>query len=95
MRALLLLLALIPGCASQPEVKYITRTVQVEVPVYQRPAAPPELKDAYKPDPMPVFVFPDDPNAKAALTKEGIDALWVLIADMVARDAAWRAWATE
>lgn len=89
---LALTLLVLIGC-STPEVKYVTRTVQVDVPVYTRATPPPELMGQYKPEPMPVFVFLDDPNAKAALTSEGIDALWMMIADMVARDAAWRAWA--
>lgn len=88
----LILLAVI-GCAA-PEVKYITRTVQVDVPVYHRATPPPELAGKYRPDPMPMFVYPDDPQAKAALTGEGIDALWMMINDLVDRDRAWRAWAT-
>lgn len=94
MRGLLLsLLVLLPGCASPPEVRYVTRTVQVEVPVYTRATPPPELMEQYKPQ-LPVFVYPDDPKAKAALTSEGIDALWMMINDLVDRNRAWRAWAT-
>lgn len=93
MRGGILILALmVPGCASEPKV--ITRTVRVDVPIITKATAPPELVARYRPDPMPIFVAPDDPNARASLTKEGIDALWVMIADLVARDAAWQAWAT-
>ena len=92
MRLFLLALALLlPACASDPKV--VTRTVRVDVPVVTKATPPPELASRYRPDPMPIFVAPDDPSARASLTAEGIDALWVLIADLVARDAAWRAWA--
>lgn len=91
MRRLLAVL-LLAGCAA-PEPQYITRTARVDVPVATRATPPPELVARYQPDPMPLFVLPGDPAAKAALTGDGIDALWALIADLVARDAAWRAWA--
>ena len=85
----LLVALILAGCA---DTKYITRTVKVQVPVAQRATPPPELMAPYRPQPMPIFVSPDYPLARAALTAEGIDALWLLIADLVARDAAWRAW---
>ena len=87
----LLAALMLASCAAEP--KYITRTVKVQVPVAQRATPPPELMAPYRPQPMPVFVAPDYPLARAALTEEGIDALWLLIADLVARDEAWRAWA--
>jgi hypothetical protein len=86
----LLVALILSGCA---DTKYVTRTVKVQVPVAQRATPPPELMAPYRPQPMPIFVSPDYPLARAALTEEGIDALWLLVADLVARDSAWRAWA--
>jgi hypothetical protein len=44
--------------------------------------------------PLPVFVAPSDPKASSALTPENERLLLALIEDLLARIAAWKAWAT-
>ena len=84
-------LVLLAGCAQTPE--QIVRTVRVEVPVQVKVEAPAELLTPYRPDRLPVFVQPTDPQASSALTADGEKALRAIIEDMAAREAAWRAWA--
>lgn len=85
---------LLTGCASDPEIKWRTRTVEVEVPVPVHREPPPELSTL--PElPRPSFVLPDHDEASSALTPAGETALRGLILELLARDRAWRAWATE
>lgn len=86
--------ALLAGCAADPEIRTRTETVEVEVPVPVHREPPAEL--VADPDlPRPEFVTPDHPAASSALTSAGETALKALILELLARHRAWRAWATE
>jgi hypothetical protein len=79
----------LPGCVAQERI--VTKEVLVPVPTK---AAPPDwLMVDYKPDDIPEFVSPSDPKASSALTSEGERALRLIITDLQARLAEWRAWA--
>lgn len=82
---------LLAGCALRPPVVEIQ---EVETPIFQRRTPPAELVKDYSPPRLPEFVKPDDPKASSALTRDGELVLKLLINDLVARDRAWRAWAT-
>ncbi|MCY1285265.1 hypothetical protein D9M69_618670 [compost metagenome] len=85
------LILLLTACSS-PQVVYRTQTVSV--PVVVRPEPPEALSAPYRPHPLPMFVQPSDPNARVALTAEGLDNLKVILRTLTTRDDAWRAWAT-
>jgi hypothetical protein len=68
-------------------------TKEVLVPVPTKAAPPDWLMVDYKPDDIPEFVSPSDPKASSALTSEGERALRLIITDLQARLAEWRAWA--
>ena len=82
------------GCSTLPRPPAEIRTVEVKVPVPVRRDAPGELLTPLKPGALPRFVSPADPKASSALTPDGERSLKEIIADLLARDAAWRAWAT-
>lgn len=86
------------GCAHRPPAPAPIRVVEaqrVEVPVPVRREPPAELVAPYRPDSVPAFVEPSDPSASSALTPEGERQMRALLNDLMARDEAWRRWATE
>ena len=87
----LILAAVLAGCASTPETIYKTVTVSVPVPVKAK--APDTLIEPYTPVHLPKFTSPADPAAKVALSAEDLNHLKTLLRTLVTRDEAWRAWA--
>jgi len=88
-----LLCIMLAGCATEPRV--ITRTVTVEIPVYQ-PRTPPAwlMAPVLDADAIgDVFVSPDDPGIVLGVTREGLKNFWQLIDRPVGRIEAWQAWA--
>lgn len=85
---------LLTGCASDPKIKWRIRTVEIEVPVQVRREPPSELISVPA-LPRPLFVHPDAETASSALTPEGETELQGLILELLARERAWRAWATD
>ncbi|MDT0635091.1 hypothetical protein [Spectribacter hydrogenoxidans] len=82
------------GCCGTPDVRTVTRTVTVDVPVPVKADAPPEL--TAPPDlPLPAFIVPGDPDASSALDPDGETALRRMILELLARERAWRAWAAN
>lgn len=71
----------------------IVRTERVEVPVPVKVVPPAELLAPIA-SPVPVFVQPAAADASSALTADGERKLRALIADLLGRLAAWKAWAT-
>lgn len=82
------------GCASQPEVREVIKTVEVEVPVQVRREPPPQLVSSPELIP-PTFVHPDDEAAVSALTADGEFQLRDFVLELIAREKAWRAWAQD
>lgn len=72
----------------------VYRPVEIEVPVPVRAVPPAELSRPYRPEPLPRFISPQDPAAKAALSSEDLNHLKTMLRTLATRDAAWRAWAT-
>lgn len=96
-RWLIVLVVLFAACGKkppvvQPQVVEIIKTVEVTIPVPVKMQPPAELLES-RPIPVPVFVAPSDPNASSALTAEGERLLRGLIEELLARLAAWQAWA--
>jgi hypothetical protein len=91
----LCLLALV-GCGAKkpPTIVKVIETQRIEVPVPVERRPPAELLAHAQPA-LPVFVAPSDPAASSALTDEGERLLRALIEELLARIAAWQAWATE
>lgn len=77
-----------------PTVVRVVETVTVNVPVPVERVPPAELLAPLTP-PLPTFVPPAHPGASSALTAEGERLLRALINDLLARIAAWEAWARE
>lgn len=88
-RAALIGLALVAGCACEPEV--VTRTVEVQVPIATRIEPPAELLAPMQTMP-PTFVAPGDADALAALTPQGVRELKALIDQLLGRVEQWQAW---
>lgn len=80
------------ACTQTLPPRVITRTVEVRVPVAVERAAPAALLApiAHRP---PTFIAPTDPAATSALSAEQEGVLRDWIAELIARDRAWRAWA--
>jgi hypothetical protein len=92
----LLILAFVGCGAKQIPAPTIVRevvTVEVKVPVLVERVPPSALLEPVT-APLPVFVAPSDPKASSALTPENERLLLALIEDLLARIAAWKAWAT-
>lgn len=86
--AALIVSLLLAGCSTQERI--VTKEVMVPVPV--KAEAPDWLAAGFKPEALPEFVSPSDPRATSALTKEGEQALRLLIIDLTNRDRAWQEW---
>jgi len=78
------------GCCTTPEPVVVTEQVKVQIP--EMPEAPPELESDYNRPALPRFVPPGHDQAKAALTKDGVQRLQQIIDSMESRREAWRAW---
>lgn len=96
MRGLLIVFLLTAGCAATPEI----RTERVEVPVdvvhtVDRPVLPPS--DLYAPLLLPQGIWqpPLASGISACLAPDGEQALLALLTELLARQAALRAWATS
>ncbi|MEQ9131117.1 MAG: hypothetical protein RJQ08_13585 [Salinisphaeraceae bacterium] len=85
------------GCClspTEPEIRTVTRTVEVEVPV-PVPAEPPAELMSPPAIAAPVFIAPLDATATSALNPDGERTLQRLIRELLARERAWRDWASE
>ena len=84
------------GCGARsvpsPTVVRIVEPVEVKVPVLVERVPPPELLGPLT-APLPTFIAPADPNASSALTVEGERLFRAIVEDLLARIAAWEAWA--
>jgi len=89
-RAAIPLAVILAGCCTTPEPEVVTEQVKVEVP--KMPEAPPELQSEFRRPALPKFVTPDHEQAKAALTKDGVQRLQQLLDSIDSRRQAWRAW---
>lgn len=91
--------ALLSGCswlAPEPETVTVVKTVEVAVPYREpRPDPPEPLATPYRPESLPVFVPPSNPDASIALTPEGAERLRVMLRTLKSRDESWRAWSME
>lgn len=92
MKALVLALAVLASACTREVIVY--QPVEIEVPVPVRAVPPAELSRPYRPEPLPRFISPQDPAAKAALSSEDLNHLKTVLRTLATRDAAWRAWAT-
>lgn len=84
------------GCGAKqlpPQIVTIREPIEVKVPVPTRVPPPPELLVPLHP-PLPTFVDPTDSTASSALSADGERLLRALIEELLARIAAWEAWAT-
>lgn len=88
-RAALIGLALLAGCACEPQV--VTKTVEVQVPIATRIDPPADLLEPIT-APAPTFVPPADPAALAALTPDGVRDLKALLDQLLGRVEQWQAW---
>lgn len=91
---LVLCLALLSACSDGKEPLNPVHAVDVAVPVPMRAQPPKELMQPVIAN-TPIFISPKDPSATSALNPEGELALRVMIAQLITRLHAWRAWATE
>ena len=86
---------ILSGCGlfitPEPEIRFVTRTVKVDVPIPYVPNAPPELRVGYYPD-IPKFVSPHDPSSVMALDSANSALLKDLIHGLRARVDAWETW---
>lgn len=89
------LLVLTTGCSffkpKPPEIRYITRTVTVEVPIPYVPTVPVELSKKYTPT-LPTFIPPSSPEAVVALDKANTSTIKELINGLKGRLDAWEVW---
>ena len=88
-RPALICAALLTGCACEPEI--VTRTVEVQIPVATRLEPPAELLEPLASIP-PTFVAPNDADALAALTPQGVRELKALLDQLLGRVEQWQAW---
>lgn len=77
-----------------PEIRYVTRTVEVNVPIPYVPDVPPELQVDYNPH-IPEFITPSNASAVVALDRENNARLKQLVIGLKSRLDAWKAWHTE
>lgn len=83
------ILSLSLACSHNPKVQ----TVEIKVPVPVQAVPPPELLAPLNAQ-IPFFISPIDPKASSALDQENERIFRALINDLLARIAAWQAWAT-
>lgn len=88
-RRLALVMFLVSGCAA----RLAPEPVRVEIPVAVLPDLPPSLAEPIVTGPPPEFVEPSVPEARAALTEEGIRRLQTFVFDLRAAALECRAWA--
>lgn len=92
---ILILFIILSGCSlsrhPEPEIRYITRTVTVDVPIPYVPDVPPELRVRYIPQ-VPSFVPPSHSDARVALTLDDSAKLQSLILGLKSRLDAWELW---
>lgn len=84
------------GVFSQPEpdVRYVTRTVEVNVPIPYVPDVPPELQVDFDPY-VPEFITPSNASAVVALDRENNARLKQLVVGLKSRLDAWESWYIE
>lgn len=83
----LILAAALVGCATADP-------IVVKVPVPIMPDAP-ELLSTTPVLPTPRFVHPGTDDAAVCLDRDGIDRLKNIVAELAARESAWRKWYEE
>ena len=66
-------------------------TKEAMVPVAVDREVPENLKTPYKPDVLPVWIAPSDPEASSCLAPSGEKALRIILTDLPGRDEQWRA----
>jgi len=100
MKASLLVMLLLTGCAVKPVVcpapaAPLRIPYETKVPVYIERKPPAELMRKYAPLDLPKFMLTNDPNGAVALDKAGVDQLKIILRTLKTRDDAWRVWATK
>lgn len=90
-------LLLVAGCgANNNATKDALAIYDVQVPVAQARAVPPELMEpVLAAGDLPAFVAPSDPKASSALTVAGERQLRAAMAKLLTRIRSWEAWAND
>lgn len=91
--ALTLATVLLAGCFGKPRVIVEPQIVNVPVPVRVQP--PEEWRKPMVPAQIPEFIPVDHPEARAALSREGIRQYQTMIYDLTVRLREWEAWGFE
>jgi hypothetical protein len=80
------------GCVT-PDPVVVYEPVEVKVAVSVPAKIPDELVVPVSYGPLPIFIKPTDPNAKAALSEEGLINLRALLNSLKTRADLWQIWA--
>jgi len=91
--SIILSAVLISGCF-QGDPMIIKEPVELKVPVQVKPDPPEELIKPFV-FTMPVFYYPDEKGVTSALKRDDEINIKIMINELIGRDNAWRAWATE
>ena len=91
---LLSFLLFLVACSNEQPVRHVVDTVDVNIPILERAAAPKELFRTKIPDDsIPRWVAPSDPAATACVTKSGEPMLKIIMLNRESLLDGWESYA--